>query len=83
MFTDIKETDPIMGEFYVFTFSLSVVFILLTICMSVLCESIDKIGVRDKQNKREDLIEFILQKMRNLFLNTPSSNINKKAGIMT
>ena len=61
MFTDIKETDPIMGKIYVFTFSLSVVFILLTICMSVLCESIDKIGVRDKQNKREDLIEFILQ----------------------
>ena len=61
MFTDIKETDPIMGKIYVFTFSLSVVFILLTICMSVLCESIDKIGVRDKQSKREDLIEFILQ----------------------
>ena len=83
MFTDIKETDPIMGKIYVFTFSLSVVFILLTICMSVLCESIDKIGVRDKQNKREDLIEFILQKMRNLFLNTTSSNKNKKAGIIT
>ncbi|VDI61169.1 Hypothetical predicted protein [Mytilus galloprovincialis] len=79
-FTEINEKDPIIAQFYFFTFILLIVFTLLTMFIAILGESISAVHTINKRSKAEELIEFLWNKFKNMFVrkSEPTTNYKKQ-----
>ncbi|CAC5377684.1 PKD1L2 [Mytilus coruscus] len=77
-FTEINEKDPILAQFYFFTFILLIVFTLLTIFMAILGESISAVHSITKRSMAEELIESLWNKFKNLFVRKPEPTKNSR-----
>lgn len=66
-FNEINEADPLMAQFYFFTYVLFIVYFLLTIFLAILCESINAVHQRTKLDRSDELVMYIIDKMRDFF----------------
>ncbi|XP_045161835.2 polycystic kidney disease protein 1-like 2 [Mercenaria mercenaria] len=66
-FTEINETQPILAKVYFMFYILTVVFFVLTIFLSILGASIDKVVHDIREDTREDIIEIMMNKIKSLF----------------
>ena len=72
---EITETQPVLAKVFFIMFVISVIFFVLTIFMSILGGSIDEAVRESKEEKRQDIIEFMMEKFKNLIMK-PSSKSN-------
>ncbi|XP_063446781.1 uncharacterized protein LOC134726311 [Mytilus trossulus] len=77
-FKEINEKDPILSQFYFFTFILLIVFTLLTIFMAILGESISAVQTMNKGNTEEELINRLWKKIKNVFVKKSDTTKNSK-----
>ncbi|XP_063446785.1 polycystin-1-like protein 2 [Mytilus trossulus] len=77
-FKEINEKDPILSQFYFFTFILLIVFTLLTIFMAILGESISAVQTMNKGNTEEELINRLWKKIKNVFVKKLDTTKNSK-----
>ncbi|XP_076075848.1 polycystin-2-like [Mytilus galloprovincialis] len=77
-FTEINEKDPIIAQFYFFTFILVIVFTLLTMFMAILGESISAVHTMNKRIKAEELIDCLWDKIKNMFVRKSEPTKNSK-----
>lgn len=77
-FTEINEKDPIMAQFYFFTFILLLVYTLLTMFLAILGESINAIHNETKRSREEELVEYLMNKFKNLFVRKSDSGGKQK-----
>ncbi|CAG2248795.1 PKD1L2 [Mytilus edulis] len=77
-FTEINEKDPIIAQFYFFTFILVIVFTLMTMFMAILGESISAVHTMNKRSKAEELIDCLWDKIKNMFVRKSEPTKNSK-----
>ncbi|XP_052067992.1 polycystin family receptor for egg jelly-like isoform X12 [Mytilus californianus] len=77
-FTELNAKDPIIAQFYFFTFILVTVFTLLTMFMAILGESISAVHTITKRRMEEELIESLWNKFKNLFVRKSEPTKNSK-----
>lgn len=65
-FNEMKVTHPGLAQVYFFAFVLTMVFTLLTIFMAILCESINTVHERMKIAKSEELMDYLMNKVKKL-----------------
>ena len=79
-FTEITEKDPLMAQLYFFTFILLLVYTLLTMFLAILGESINVVHNLTKRSQEEDLVEYLLNRFKNLFVKKSQQGTAKKPG---
>ncbi|VDI23340.1 Hypothetical predicted protein, partial [Mytilus galloprovincialis] len=77
-FTEINEKDPIMAQFYFFTFILLLVYTLLTMFLAILGESINAVHAMTKRSREEELVEYLMNKFKNLFVRKSENSKKSK-----
>ena len=65
-FTEIDDTDPVMSKIYFMIFIFFVVYCILTMFLAVLSKSIENVHSDVKQDKGEEMVEYLLNKFKNL-----------------
>ncbi|KAK3090920.1 hypothetical protein FSP39_015723 [Pinctada imbricata] len=66
-FTEMNEKDPVMAQFYFFTFILLMVYFLLTMFLAMLGESISVVQARSKVDRSEELVLYLIEKFKDVF----------------
>ena len=65
-FTEIDDTDPIMSKIYFMIFIFFVVYCILTMFLAVLSKSIEAVHSEIKDDKGEEMMEYLLNKFKDL-----------------
>ncbi|XP_061175577.1 uncharacterized protein LOC133184503 [Saccostrea echinata] len=66
-FNEINEADPLMAQFYFFTYVLFIVYFLLTMFLAILCESINVVHQKTKLDRSDELVMYLIDKVRDFF----------------
>jgi hypothetical protein len=66
-FNEINEADPLMAQFYFFTYVLFIVYFLLTMFLAILCESINVVHQKTKLDRSDELVIYLIDKVRDIF----------------
>lgn len=66
-FVEINESDPVLAKVFFMVYIFTVVFFTLTIFLSILGTSIDRVVHSLHEDKSEDVIELIFRKFMSLF----------------
>lgn len=77
-FNEINDADPLMAQFYFFTYVLFIVYFLLTIFLAILCESINVVHQRTKLDRSDELVMYIIDKVRDFFSTRKGGKKKKK-----
>jgi hypothetical protein len=81
-FTEIKEKDPLMAQLYFFTFILLLVYTLLTMFLAILGESINAVHNMTKRSREEELVEYLLNRFKNLFVKKSQGTAKKPGNLI-
>ncbi|XP_021356998.1 polycystic kidney disease protein 1-like 2 [Mizuhopecten yessoensis] len=66
-FTELNEQDPLMAQLYFFTYILLIVYVLLTMFLAILCDSIAVVHAQTKNDRSEELIAFMIEQLKKFF----------------
>ena len=65
-FTEIEDTDPIMSKLYFMVFIFFVVYMILTMFLAILSQSIDKVHEETKNDKGDEMVDYLMKKFKRL-----------------
>ncbi|XP_033737965.1 polycystic kidney disease protein 1-like 2 [Pecten maximus] len=77
-FTELNEQDPIMAQFYFFTYILLIVYVLLTMFLAILCDSIAVVHAQTKNDRSEELVAFIIEQIKKFFSSSKKKQQEKQ-----
>ena len=80
-FTEMNDKDPVLAQFYFFTFILLMVYFLLTMFLAILGQSISAVQAQSKVDRSEELVLFLIEKFKDIF--SGSKEKKEKSGKYT